>query len=161
MASTQTLLKRLIDRNVEFVVVGGLAGTLHGSSMVTQDLDVCAPLSLENAKRILAALEDLNPRWRMNPLHQPLSSNPADLTAYKNLYLLTDLGQVDFMTEITGVGSYQDVSRHSVAVDLGEMSCRVLDLDTLILAKRAMGRPKDLQAAAELEAIRERQKDRS
>jgi molybdopterin-guanine dinucleotide biosynthesis protein len=48
------LLQRLCDADVDFVIVGGFAATLHGSSLVTRDLDVCAILSSEN---VLAAKE--------------------------------------------------------------------------------------------------------
>jgi hypothetical protein len=156
MASTLDLLKRLNDNGVAYVVVGGLAGVAHGSGLVTEDVDVCAPLDRENLVRIWAALDGLNPRWRMSPEQPRPPDSPDSLVGYKNLYLITDLGQIDFLSEITGVGPYEDVSRCSISVDLGGVVCRVLDLDTLIHSKRAMGRPKDHQAAIELEALRDR-----
>ena len=156
MASTLDLLKRLSDHRVECVVVGGVAGVAHGSSVVTEDVDVCAPLSADNLARIWAALGDLRPRWRMSPGRPPVPDDPNEVAGFKNLYLLTDLGQIDILSEISGVGAYDDVARHSIVVDLGGVTCRVLDIDALILTKKAMGRPKDLQTATELEAIRER-----
>ena len=39
---------------------------------------------------------------------------------------------------------------------MNDSEIRVLTLDALIEAKRAMGRPRDLNAVLELEAIRER-----
>lgn len=86
----------------------------------------------------------------------PLPRDPALLSTYKNPYLLTDAGQVDLLGEITGVGTYDDVRHHSMEVRVAGTSCRVLDLPTLIRAKRAMGRGKDLHAAIELEAILQR-----
>jgi hypothetical protein len=71
-------------------------------------------------------------------------------------YVLTDLGQLDVLSEITGIGKYSDLEQHTIAVDLGGISVRVLDIDTLILAKKAMNAPKDRQAVIELAAIRER-----
>ena len=53
-------------------------------------------------------------------------------------------------------GGYEEVARHTIAVDLGGANCRVLDLDTLIRAKKALNLAKDRQAVVELEAIRER-----
>ena len=156
MASTLDFLKRLSEHGVEFVVVGGLAGVIHGSCLVTEDVDVCAPFDLPNLSKVVAAIRDLHPRHRMNPGHPPLPDDPASLVGFKNLYLVTDLGQIDFLSEITGVGDYAEVSHQTLAVELEGVSCRVLNLDALIRARRALGRPKDLQAAAELEAIRER-----
>ena len=76
---------------------------------------------------------------------------------FKNLYLLTDLGQIDFLAEISGVGRFQDALGESVEVDISGVHCRMLTLDALIRSKRALGRPKDLHAVIELEALRERQ----
>ncbi|HUU84377.1 MAG TPA: nucleotidyltransferase [Phycisphaerae bacterium] len=161
MASTLDLLRRLTEHGVELVVVGGMAGVLHGSSIVTQDVDVCAPLEPDNLARILAALRGLHPCWREQPSHPPLPEHPAELAGFKNLYLLTDLGQIDFLSEISGLGAFAEVSRHSTTVNVGGMPCRVLNLDALIRARRALGRPKDLQAAVELEAIRQRRNDQN
>ena len=92
----------------------------------------------------------------MTPERRPLPQDAADLAGYKNLYLLTDWGQIDILSEITGVGDYAEVARHVVIVNIGGADCRVLDLDTLIQAKKALNLPKDRQAILELEAIRER-----
>ena len=159
MASTLDLLKRLSEHEVEFVIVGGVASVLHGSNLVTRDLDICAPLTRENLTRILGALSDLTPRFRMTPDKRPLSANPEDYVGYKNLYLLTDWGQLDILSEIMGLGNHENVARNAITVDLGGISCRVLNLDALILAKKSLNRPRDRQALIELEAIRERLRD--
>jgi hypothetical protein len=156
MGSTLDLLIRLIRVEVEFVVVGGVAGVLHGSSLVTQDIDVCAPLTRENLARILSALRDLSPRFRMTPEKRALPEDVATLVGYRNLYLITDWGQIDILSEITGIGDYPEVARHAIHVSIGGADCRVLALDTLIQAKKALNLPKDRQAILELEAIRER-----
>jgi predicted nucleotidyltransferase len=156
MASTLELLKRLTDHRVEFVLVGGMAATLHGSALVRQDVDVCTHFSQENVERILAALEGLNPRQRMVSGRPALSTDAAAYTGWPNLYVTTDLGQLDFLGQITGVGNYTAVSRGAVEVDLGGFRCRVMGLDDLIQAKRSLGRPKDLRSAEELEAVRRR-----
>ncbi len=156
MGSTLDLLTLLIRHEVKFVVVGGLAGVLHGSSIVTQDIDVCAPLDESNLARILDALHSVSQRFRMTPEHRPVPGDIRALAGYKNLYLVTDLGQIDILSEITGVGDFLEVDRHAIPVDLGGCECRVLDLETLIRAKKALNLPKDRQAILELEAIRER-----
>ncbi len=97
MDTTQELINRLLSSGVEFVLVGGMAGIVHGSSVVTEDLDICAPLSEENLKKLLTALSSLHPRWRMRPNLPPLTNDPIELTGFKNLYLLTDAGQLDVL----------------------------------------------------------------
>ena len=65
MASTLDLLKRLNDHQVKYVLVGGMACVIHGSQIVTQDVDICAPLNTDNLSRLLAALAGSHPRFRM------------------------------------------------------------------------------------------------
>jgi predicted nucleotidyltransferase len=156
MASILDLLKRLNDHRVKYVLVGGMACVIHGSQIVTQDVDICAPLTRENLSGLMAALAGANPRFRTTRALRPLPDQPEELENFKNLYLITDLAQLDVLSEIAGVGKYEEVERHTILVDLEGLPCRVLDLDTLIVAKKAMHSPKDQQAAKELEAIRQR-----
>lgn len=62
--------------------------------------------------------------------------------------------------EIAGGGTYEDLLPASYEADLLGVSCRCLGLDKLIDVKRAAGRPKDLEAIAELEALREERERR-
>lgn len=62
---------------------------------------------------------------------------------------------------ITGGGDYEALLPHSEHVDMFGCRCRCLDLPELIRVKRAAGRPKDLDALAELEALLEERSDRS
>jgi hypothetical protein len=156
MASTLDLLKCLSEYHVEYVLVGGMACVIHGSQMVTQDVDICAPLTPENMSGLLAALAGVHPRFRTTRDLRPLPNNAEDLKGFKNLYLITDMGQLDVLSEISGIGGYDEVERHTIQVDLEGTPCRVLDLDTLIIAKSAMNSPKDRQAVIELTVIRER-----
>jgi hypothetical protein len=61
----------LCDAAVEFVVVGGLAGTIHGASRITFDLDICYARNPANLRRLTAALAPFNPRPRGFPEHLP------------------------------------------------------------------------------------------
>lgn len=148
------LLKRLSDSGVRFVVIGGIAAFAHGSSIATQDLDVCASLDQENLARIINALKDLGPRFRMHPAKPPLPTDASQLAGFRNLCLVTQDAVIDILSEITGVGGYEEAEQHSIVLSVGGIECRVLDLDTLIAAKRAAGRNKDMLVVAELEAIR-------
>ena len=84
--------------------------------------------------------------------------NPDPGVEIRNLYLRTDLGPLDILTSILGVGEFDRVRAASIEVELFERTCRVMSLDDLILAKEALGREKDLLAAKELRAVREKQK---
>lgn len=148
------LLKRLSDAGVRFVVVGGMAATIHGVTVVTYDVDVCVRFDAETATGIYAALRGLDPRHRMRADRLPLSPDPASIVGMRNLYVATTLGVVDFLGEVTGVGHFDAIDGDAVEVELGEMRVRVMSLDQLLASKRAMARPKDLRVAQELELIR-------
>lgn len=66
------------------------------------------------------------------------------------------MGWLDLLGEIAGAGAYEELLPHSIPIEVFGVTCRVLDLETLVRAKRAAGRPKDFEAIAELEALRDR-----
>ena len=156
MVSILDILRRLIDHDVEFVLIGGMAAVAFGSSLTTEDLDVAAPLTEQNAARLLAALKDINPRHRMNPMLTALTETPASLSKFENLYLVTDLGQLDVLARIAGIGPYPDVRRASVEIDFHGRKVHILGLEALIRSKEALNRQKDLPAIVHLKAILER-----
>ncbi len=153
MASTLELLRRLTAQNVEFVLVGGMAAIAHGASTVTEDADVCIRFDAQTIERVLRAVADLNPRNRMHPARPPVSMNVDDYAGFKNLYLATDEGVLDLLSEIVAVGGLEEVARNAVSLDLGGFSCRVVGLDELIRCKRALGRPKDQRVVQELSLV--------
>jgi hypothetical protein len=152
------LIQRLCDAEIDFVIVGGFAGILHGSTLVTRDLDVCAVLSRENVAKLRTVLRDLNPTHRQTPQRLSFLDNPAPDVDVKNLYLGTSLGAVDLLSSITGVGDYSRVLEASVEIDIFGRQCRVISIEDLIRAKESLARPKDLLAAQELRAILEQNK---
>jgi predicted nucleotidyltransferase len=151
-----TLLRRLLDRGVRFVLVGGFAAVAHGSTRVTRDIDVCLDFSTENLQRLLAALEGIHPQHRAGPVRRPLDPDAGALSVFRALYLETDLGELDLLREITGLGGFDDVLRRSESLDLWGSPVPVLGLDALIESKRAISREKDREVLLELEALRER-----
>jgi predicted nucleotidyltransferase len=151
------LLQRLCDAEIDFVIVGGFAATLHGSSLVTRDLDICAVLSSENVEKLREALRDLRPSHRFTPQKLSFLEIPEPGVAMRNLYLWTEIGPVDILGSILGIGEFEQVRAGSIDVDLFGRRCRVISLDDLIRAKEALGREKDLLSVKELKAIREKQ----
>ena len=161
MPDLESLLQRLIEHRVEFVIVGGYAAMAHGVSLVTQDTDICMRFSPENLRRLEKALSDLHPCHRMTPARLPLDLSPAKCKRLKNLYLATDLGQLDCLGAIAGIGGYDDVlsKTEELVLDIG--TCRVLTLDALIQAKQAMDRPRDQEAVRQLLAIKEKRTNKA
>ncbi len=158
MTEINRLLQRLCDANIDFVIVGGFAAVLHGSSLVTRDLDVCAVLSHDNVASLREAFRDLHPAHRLTSQLPSFLDHPDPELEVRNLYLKTDLGALDVLSTILGVGDFERVRSAATEIELFGRRCRVISLDDLIRAKEALGRDKDLLAAKELRAIREKLK---
>jgi hypothetical protein len=152
MQKLHELLARLVEGQVEFVLVGGLAAYAHGSSLITRDLDVCMPMTVENLMRLQAALAGLHPVHKMRP-DIPLELTPEKCTGWNNIYLKTDLGEVDCLGNVLAVGDYPEVARESTTIDLPKGPVRIIEIQALIRAKEAMARPRDLEAVRHLRAV--------
>ena len=155
MLDLEKILQILIENEVEFIIAGGYASIIHGASYVTKDLGICVDFSEENASRILKAITPYHPQHRMYPQTPPLQETTSSLSKHKNLYLHTDLGDLDMLGEITGLGTFQDLVHSTIEVELYGKKCRVLAIDALIVSKKALGRLKDNQVVVQLEAIKE------
>lgn len=148
------LLCLLADSGLPFVVVGGYAATLHGSSLITQDLDVCALLSPESIQKMRTLLAPYHPVHRMTPQKLPFLEHPQETTEINNLYIQTDLGQIDFLGLVGGVGDFNRVASQAINVEVFGRKCRVISLDDLVSAKKFMARPRDLETVKQLQWIR-------
>jgi hypothetical protein len=160
MHNLSALLQRLVEAGVDFVIVGGFAAVTHGSSYVTRDVDVCAILSPENTAKLRQALAEWNPRHRLTPGKLSFLSHPPDGQPIQNLYLETDVGVIDVLSSILGVGDFERLRRNAVEVEVDGVRYRVMSLEDLILAKEALGREKDLLTAKELRAIAAKRTER-
>lgn len=143
----------LDESGFEFVVVGGVAATLHGSTLNTIDLDVIAPFTVENIKLLLAALSPYDPH-HASRLDLPGITEPVEtLVRWRMLMLASDLGRLDVLRDMEPVGRFADCE--SVARTVDGMELRVLTRSQLIAVKRHVARPKDLMVAEELTALAE------
>ena len=146
-----------LGRNrIDCVIVGGVAGTLHGSTIPTTDLDVCYARSAENLQRLATALQSVNARLRNAPADLPFRLDAETLRSGLNFTFVTDVGDLDLLGEVRGIGYYDDAVEGVSTFDLLGYEFKVLALDKLILAKRTAGRGKDLVAVVELEALLDR-----
>ncbi|HEY4956092.1 MAG TPA: hypothetical protein VII02_14530 [Gemmatimonadaceae bacterium] len=155
MTDFARLLGALDKTGVEYILIGGVAATVHGSSRLTQDVDICYARTDANVDRLVRALRPLKPYLRGAPRGLPFEWSAVTLRAGLNFTLTTTAGEIDLLGEVTGGGSYNDLMRHTIEITLFTHRTRCLNLEWLIATKRAAGRPRDLEAIAELEALRE------
>jgi hypothetical protein len=156
MEQLTEILKRLVAGKVEFSLIGGLAARHYGVSLVTDDVDVCVRFIPENLRRIEAAFKELHPRHRLTANKLPLELTDELCQRLKNIYLTTDLGILDCLSEVAGVGDFDAVVKKSNLQSLPFGAFYVLEISALIDAKKAVGRPHDMMAVAQLMAIQEK-----
>jgi len=150
----ETILTKLLDDGVRYVLVGGVAGLAHGLTRATYDIDVCYWRHPDNIERLCASLAPLHPGLRVRGPADFLLT-PETVQALRDLPLETDLGAIDLMAEVAGLGDYESLLGQSQEQQLFGRPIRTLTLEALIVAKQAAGRPQDLADVAALEAIRE------
>lgn len=155
MTQLERLLAALHDGGVEFIIVGGVAARAHGSSRLTDDLDICYARSPANLARLVRALAPHSPYLRGAPPGLPFDWSVPTLGAGLNFTLTTTVGAIDLLGEITGGGTYDDLLSYSLSITIFGHDVQLLDLPWLIRVKRAAGRPKDLEVIAELSALKE------
>lgn len=154
MQDFQKILKLLVENDVQFALIGGLAAAAHGSSILTEDIDFCISFEESNIANLLKALDNIHAVHRLIGKTKPLTENANNLSTFKNLYLKTDLGYIDFLSEVIGVGKFKAVVENSVDMKIFDIPCKVLNIDSLIKSKKEMKRQKDIETIKQLKAIK-------
>ena len=151
--SIQSILTGLVDGGIDFVVVGGVAGAVHGSPFVTNDVDICYRVDRTNIARLAKILS----RWGAYPRgwedDLPFVMDARTIKTTPLLTLRTAEGDVDLLDRVSGVGDYESVFESSEEITVFGIRFRVLTLDALIRSRRAAARPKDLAQLPTLEAL--------
>ena len=140
--------------NVKFILIGGIAATIHGSARATYDVDIVYARDSDNIRNLVEAIRPYNPYLRGAPPGLPFRWDAETIRRGLNFTLTTDLGDLDVLGEIVGGGGYEDLLPHALEeAETFGIPCLFLKLEKLVQVKRAAGRPKDLEALAELESI--------
>jgi hypothetical protein len=153
--STLDVLRCLCAVNLDFVLIGGTAATVHGSPRVAFDIDICAPITDENLTKISQAAVTLN-SVSQDPGSQnifAISNGKECFRGFANLHLITDAGPLDVLADVPGAGTFADCLADSELVDFDEFNCRILGLNSLIKSKTVAARLKDKLVILDLQAI--------
>jgi hypothetical protein len=149
------ILRILVTRGVRFVVIGGTAGNLLGSTTVTHDIDICYARDAGNLEALAAALRDLEVSLRGADPGLPFKVDARTLRIGLNFTFDTRLGPFDCLGETTGGFSYELLQPNIETVPLSGIEIPVCSLDDLIRMRRAAGRIKDLVDMENLSALRD------
>jgi hypothetical protein len=128
---------------VDFVIVGGLAGTLQGSSYPTYDLDIAYARDHENIVRLVRALEPLDVSLTNAPADVPFVLDEVTISNGQNFTFDTRFGRFDILGHVPGVASFDELRAHAETARLEGREVRIASIDHLIAMKRAANRTKD------------------
>ena len=147
MTTYESLLRSLYHSRVAYAVIGGMAAISYGASTPTFDLDLCYETSPGNVERLFAALEPFHPIGR-DPDRTPLDERWLLSGVFANL--TTTAGALDLLPTVAGVGSFAQLLERCETLEIFGVPVHVIGLDDLIVAKQAVGRPKDIAVVHEL-----------
>lgn len=152
-------LLEVLDRHaVDVVVIGGIAGIVHGSAYPTYDVDFLYARDSRNLERMAAALVEVGVTLRGAPPDLPFQTDSRSLAAGSNFTFESGLGNFDILGHADGMRDYEVVRADAKVEDLWGMQFRVASIDDLIRMKRAAGRGKDQVMVEELIVIGELQR---
>lgn len=148
------LLTRLTAGGVDFVVIGGIASTIHGSDRNTFDLDIYPSQDPDNLEALGRVLVELDARLRGIDEDVPFVPDARSLKGIEILTLDTSLGPLDVLSSPSGSPPYPQLRRRATRVDIGPTVVLIASLDDLLAMKRAAGRDKDRLDVEALETIK-------
>jgi hypothetical protein len=155
------LIEALSDAEVDFVLIGGLAGIAHGSAYPTYDVDVMYARDEGNRERLATVLRDLNATLRGAPPEPPFQLDARTLEEGGNFTFETRNGPLDIVAYPAGAPPFAELKNASAEIELGGRRVRVASLDHMIAMKDAAGRPKDQLMATEYRTLADERRSQS
>jgi len=146
------LLAHLIDAEVRFILVGGLAVNAWGYLRATRDIDVVPDPSPENLVKLDAVLRGLGGKVDVGGRLLDADAISTFLRTGDRTLVETDLGQVDVLQGLPQVPSFAALDAEASSIDLDGLEIRVCSFDHLLAMKRASDRPRDRDDLEALEA---------
>ena len=146
------LLERLVEAEIEFVLVGGLAVNAWGYMRATRDVDLVPDPSSENLEKLEALLTALDGKVDVDGQLLAEGSIRTFLRTGDRTLVLTRLGQVDVLQGLPQVPRFATLSDQAIEVDMDGLVVRVCSLEHLLEMKRASDRPRDQDDLKLLEA---------
>ena len=157
------LLHLLDEHAVRYVVVGGLAATVHGATRVTFDIDLVPQWTDDNLDRLASVLHEAGAHLLAPEARTPISF-PIDARSLREFEVSTwrtPLGDLDVImgtpTAARGVlARYDALESRAIRREAFGLTILVAALDDIIESKQALSRESDLVALPELHRLRGR-----
>lgn len=141
----EAIFRALARHHVDYVLIGGLAAVLHGSSALTNDADICPAPEIENLERLAAALREMGARIRTHAEPDGLAfpSDAPFLSRMKMVNLTTRFGDFDISYQPAATAGYHDLVARAVTFDVDGIQVKVAALADIIRSKETANRDKD------------------
>jgi hypothetical protein len=148
------ILQKLLEHNVDFVLIGGLAGIARGSSYPSYDVDIAYARDDENLERLATALRELGATLRGAPPDIRFLLDARTLKAGAHFTFETPYGSIDILTDPDGAPPYDRLKTAAGRpAEVEGEHIFVASLDHLIAMKEASGRTKDKLMATEYRVL--------
>ena len=144
------LLEGLIETDIKFILVGGLAAVVQGAPVTTMDVDIVHNQSSENISKLFAFLKSIGAFYR-RPDDKVIRPKEEDFSGMGHALFTTRLGPLDVLAVIEEGKAYEDLLEHTVEIEFRGYTIRVLDLKMLIELKRTSKDTKDKRRLPVLE----------
>ena len=161
MIGARDIFYALNSFDVEYVVIGGIAQTLRGVVIRTDDVDICPRASSDNLARLAQALTDIDAReWDPHKGEEVDRAWSVEMLQVDNLWILrTKYGGLDLLFKPAGSTGYDSLSQDADVMEVGGLEIPVASVDALIEMKEAAGRPKDREHLSFLYRLRRKTRE--
>jgi hypothetical protein len=144
------ILEGLLEADIKFILVGGLAAVVQGAPVTTMDIDIVHNRSPENISRLITFLKSIDATYR-RPDDKGIGPNEGDLSGMGHFLFTTRFGPLDVLASIEQGKDYEDLLEHTVEIEFRGHIIRVLNLKTLVELKKTSREAKDKQRLIVLE----------
>lgn len=161
------ILTVLGKHRADVIVVGAVGAFLHGSPMLTEDVDVVPALKMSSLEVLATALNELNARIMSSDAPDgtiEVDWHAKDLRRwivdFRFLNLQTDYGRLDLIHRPGGTDGYSDLAASAEVLRLEDVEIKVAALEDIIRSKQAVARPRDLEQLPTLRLLLEAKRER-
>ena len=144
------ILEGLLEADIKFILVGGLAAVVQGAPVTTMDIDIVHSRSSENISKLIAFLKSIDATYR-RPDGKVIGPNERDISGMGHFLFTTRLGPLDVLAFIEQRKAYEDLLEHTVEIEFRGHIIRVLNLKSLVVLKKTSRDPIDKQRLIVLE----------
>jgi predicted nucleotidyltransferase len=154
------LLERLVEADIRFVLIGGLAVGAWGYVRGTKDVDLVPDPAEENLNRLAELLRELDGKVEVEDRLLTPDAISIFLRTGDRTLVATELGPVDVLQGLPQVPPFEVLDAQATDVDLGGLRVRVCSLEHLLEMKRASDRPRDRDDLESLETAQQSEEEK-